>query len=136
MIDHMLRKKLREYIKVCGAVNSMSDIIETANSYMLDQLAGDHSADEIAQIKVLNDKYMLLVQGRIDEFQEKFVELYAEYYTEQDVDALLVFHNSPVAQKQREVSGKLFARAIEISSDFNKELLKQLAGVTLDRQVN
>ncbi len=132
----MLRDKLREYLKVCGAVNSMSEVIEAANNFMLEQLNGEHSEEEIAEIKSLNDKYMLLVQGRLDEFQEKFVDLYAEYYTEEDVDALLAFHHSPIAQKQREVSSKLLPRAIEISSDFNKELLRQLAGATLDRQLN
>lgn len=132
----MLREKLKEYIKASGSIISMAEVIEAANNYMLEQLVDDHSPDEIADIKAFNDKYMLLVQGRLDEFQNKFVDLYAEYYTEEDIEALLAFHNSPIAQKQREVSSKLLPRAIEISSDFNKELLNQLAGATLNRQVN
>lgn len=132
----MLYEKLKEYIKVSGAIANMTDAMDAANIYMLEQLEGNHPPDEIAEIKNLNEKYMLLVQARIDEFQEKFIKLYAEFYTEEDVDALITFHNSPVAQKQRDVSSKLLVRAIEISSDFNKELLRQLAGVTLKREVN
>lgn len=132
----MLREKLREYIELSGAMDRMTSVIDAANAYMMEQLHGTHTPGEIAEIKRLNDKYMLLVRGRLDEFREKFVDLYAEFYTEEDVDALLFYLKSPVAKKQREVANKILDRAIEISSDFNKELLKQLAGATLDRQVN
>jgi len=132
----MLRDKIKEFIDVSGAVDNMAEIVDTANAYMLEQLNGNHTPDEIVEIKKLNDKYMLLVKGRMDEFREKFVNLYAEFYSEEDIDALLVYHKSPVGKKHREVAGKIFARAIEISSDFNKELLNQLAGVTLNREVN
>lgn len=132
----MLREKLREYIELSGAMDRMTSVIDAANAYMMEQLYGTHTPGEIAEIKRLNDKYMLLVRGRLDEFREKFVDLYAEFYTEEDVDALLFYLKSPVAKKQREVANKILDRAIEISADFNKELLKQLAGATLDRQVN
>lgn len=132
----MLREKIKEYLKVSGATSGMTDVIEVANNYLLDQLKGEHSADDMKDIVKLNEKYLLLVRGRIDEFQEKFVNLYAEHFTEEDMDALIVFHNSPVAQKMREVGSKILPRAVEISSDFNKELLKQLAGATLDREMN
>ena len=132
----MLREKLKRFIEVSGVVSNMAEVSEAANAYMIEQLKGSHSPQEIEEIKELNEKYRLLVQGRLDDFQEKFINLYAEFYTEEDVDALLAFHNSSVAKKQREVSSQLLARAIEISSDFNKELLKQLGGATLNREVN
>ncbi len=132
----MLREKLREYLKVSGALNELTQIVDTANDFMLKQLHGTHSAAEIDEIKKLNEKYMILMQNRLDEFQEKFIDLYEEFYTEEDVDALIAYYNSPIAKKQRDVSNKLFSRALEISSDFNNELLKQLAGATLNRQLN
>ena len=132
----MLREKLKQFIEVSGVVSNMAEVSEAANAYMLEQLKGSHSPEQIEEIRELNEKYKLLVQGRLDEFQEKFINLYAEFYTEEDVDALLAFHNSAVAKKQREVSNQLLARAIEISSDFNKELLKQLGGATLNRELN
>jgi hypothetical protein len=130
----MLREKIKEYIEVSGAVDNMSKVVDAANGYMLSQLQG--SPEEIDDIKRLNEKYMKILQGRMDEFRDKFVDLYIEFYTEEDVDALLAYHKSPVAQKVRAVGDKLLARAIEISSDFNKELLKQLSGATLNREVN
>jgi len=132
----MLREKIKEYLDVSGSVDNLTRVIDAANAYMLDQLKDNHSNQEIEDIKKLNEKYMKILQGRMDELNDKFITLYAEFYTEEDIDALLAYHKSPVAQKQREVNAQLLARAIEISSDFNKELLVQLAGATLNREVN
>lgn len=132
----MLHDKIREFFKASGTVDGLVNVVEKANEFMLAQTAGDYPPDMIEEIQVLNNKYMALVKGRLDEFTEKFVNLYAEYYTEEDMDALLAFYASPVAKKSREVTEQLLNRSIEISADFNKELLKQLDGATLNRQVN
>ena len=132
----MLREKIKEFIKVSGVVTDMATIAEKANAFMLDQVKEDYPPDILEEIRVLNDKYMTLVQARLDEFTEKFIDLYAEFYNEEDMDALLAYYQSPIAKKHREVSGKMLSRSLEISADFNKELLKQLDGATLNRQMN
>lgn len=132
----MLRDKIREYLEICGEVNNMTKVVDATNNYMLEQMKTTYSAEQFAEVKQLNDKYMLIMRSRLDEFTEKFVDLYAEYYTEEDIDALLAYWKSPVAKKVQAVGGQVMSRAIEISGDFNKELLKQLAGATLNREVN
>jgi hypothetical protein len=132
----MLRDKIREYFEVTGTVSNMTKVIDSAQTYMLNQMKASMPEEQLAEIKQLNDKYMLIMKGRIDEFTEKFVNLYAEYYTEEDMDALLAYNKSPVAKKVQEVHGKIMDRAMEISGDFNKELLKQLDGATLSREIN
>lgn len=120
-----MRDKIREFLHLTGTVNGMSEVIEKANSYMLSQLDDQYPPETVEEIKSLNEKYQKILQARLDEVTEKFVNLYAEYYSEQDIDSLLAFYRSPIAQKQREVQNKILDRAIEISADFNKELLSQ-----------
>lgn len=131
-----MREKLKEFLHLTGAVSGMAEVVEKANAYMLNQLDEQYPPETVAEIKALNEKYQTILQARLDEVTEKYISLYAEYYTEEDVDALLAFYRSPVAQKQREVQFKIIDRAIEISADFNKELLSQLDGATLNRQMN
>lgn len=131
-----MRDKIKEFLHLTGAVSGMAEVIEKANSYMLSQLDAQYPPETVEEIKSLNEKYQKILQARLDEVTEKFTSLYAEYYNEEDMDALLAFHRSPIAQKHREVQTKIIDRAIEISADFNKELLSQLGSATLNRQMN
>jgi hypothetical protein len=132
----MLHNKIREYIETSGIVDDIVKVINTTTTCMLEKLHAYQTVEEIAEIKQLNEKYMLLFASKRGEFIDMIVNLYAEFYTEDDIDALLNYYNSPVAKKVRLISDHLTARALEISSDFNKELLRHLDGATLNREIN
>jgi hypothetical protein len=120
----MLHDKLREYFKATGVMNGVMDVVEMLNAHILDHAASIGDAEEI---KKLNEKYMSLVRGRIDELETSMIDIYADYYTEEDIDALLAFYNTPVAKKTKNISPDLSRRCMKASQDFNDELLKQMS---------
>ena len=120
----MLHDKLREYFKMTGVMNSVMDVVEMLNAHVLDHAA---SIGDVEEIKKLNEKYMALVRGRIDELETNMINIYADYYNEEDIDALIAFYNTPVAKKTKNISPDLSQRCMKASQDFNDELLKQMS---------
>lgn len=127
----MNRDKLREYFRVTGLMDGVVKMVEMAETQMMPYLKADvapHDADEIdRQVQ----RYNGLLKNQINALEEKFIEIYSEFYTEEDVDALLAFYNTPVAKKMREITPQLTERCMAVSNEFNQGLLRQLTNIAV-----
>lgn len=94
---------------------------------MLAQKAAEFMSPD--EFKKINEKYMALVRGRMDELEEKLIQIHAEYYTEEDIDALLVFYSTPVSKKLRQIQPELGRKCMEASQAFNEDLMKQMSAI-------
>lgn len=141
-----MREKFKQFVKLTGMADDMIKVAESANQRMLEQTNSNRTPEQQLKVLELNEKYMLLVRGRLDEFVERFADIYMDYYSEQDVDKLIAFYTSPdeqnkiaatdVLNEHRGDSAAIVKRSFEIIGAFHKELLKQLDGATLNRQMN
>ena len=120
-----LRSKIRNYLNQIGAMDGVIQIADLGNQAFLDQMKKDPLIDADEAKRVI-DKYMILVKGRIADLRERFIDLYAKYYTVEDIDALLAWHETPVAKKSQAISAEILPQAVAITTDFNNDLLRQL----------
>ena len=128
-----LKEKIRTYLRAVGTMNGIAEMAEMVNKQLLTNVEDDFSVADMANIRAMNEKYMALIKGRIDEIEEKFVDVYADYYTEEDIDALLEQYNSSIAKKSREVGKYIMPRVMQISNDFSNDILKL---ITSQREMN
>jgi len=60
------------------------------------------------------------------EFQKKLTPVYLKYYTEEDLDGLITFYNSPIGKKSIEVMPFVMRDAMEIGEEWGQEISKKV----------
>ncbi len=127
----MNRDKMTEYFKVTGIMNSVMQLVDTMRVQLMPMFRASVGPENEAELETMMQRYQGLLKVQVDALEEKFVNIYAEFLSEEDVEALLVFHNSPVSKKMREISPQLTERCMVASEEFNQNLLRQLSGLAL-----
>jgi len=86
----------------------------------------DISPDDVDRISDLNKKFVALIKVKFDVLEKKFLNLYSEFLTEEDVDALIETHETPIAKKMMLISKDIGPRAGKIGQEFGEDLMRQL----------
>lgn len=60
------------------------------------------------------------------EFQKKLTPVYLKYYTEEDLDGLISFYNSPIGKKSMEVMPFVMRDAMAIGEEWGQEISKKV----------
>lgn len=60
------------------------------------------------------------------EFQKKLTPVYLKYYTEEDLDGLIMFYNSPIGKKSIEVMPFVMRDAMAIGEKWGQEISKKV----------
>jgi len=122
-----MREKVRRLLEV-------TRIMDNSISYMnllVDQLLpsfkqayNDLSINALLDNAI--DQYKSLAKYNIDDLAEKFVDIYVEYFTEEDVDHLLAFYASTAGKKSLDLSGVMGDRITEDSQKWGEQLLSHI----------
>ncbi|HEY4010419.1 MAG TPA: DUF2059 domain-containing protein [Acidobacteriaceae bacterium] len=95
----------------------------------------DHATpQQQKQITAFQQRVLELVTNRIGwkALEPDFVTLYANTYTEEELDGILAFYKSPVGQKMLEKTPELMAKSTEISQQKMQALEPELEQMVQD----
>lgn len=67
------------------------------------------------------------IKGSMDELYDKLAVIYMESYSEQDVDAILAFYNSPVGKKMVAETPAITKKSMEIGQQWGMQLQPLMA---------
>jgi hypothetical protein len=114
------RKKILELMDIIGAKNisrQVSVSFAQQLSYGLKQSQPDIDPEAFKIVASVTDEEL---SKRSDDLLEKMVPLYAERFTEADLDALLAFYKSPIGRKTVEAMPALMQESMELAIDESK----------------
>lgn len=98
------RAKARQFLEESGAHKHYSDIVECALTYFIAKAQKEGNtrfADDLRTAK----------RGYHEEFQkgvEFTVEVYAETFSDEELDDLIILHSNPALQKARALTSDIF----------------------------
>lgn len=98
----------------------MQQVMEQTKSGMMQQLLGAKLTDDQQQIfNEFTDKVGKLVSGAVgwDALEPEYAKLYADAYTDQQLDDIIAFYSSPTGQAMVEKSPELIRTAGAISKE-------------------
>jgi hypothetical protein len=116
--------KIQEFFKVSKMDQMMAQVMQQAmdqvDSGMTQQIMGVKlSSDQQQRVDQLNDKVRKVVSGALgwENLEPEYAKIYAEAYTEQQIDDILAFYKSPTGQAMVEKTPVLLKQATAISQD-------------------
>jgi uncharacterized protein len=125
--------KIHEFFKVAKldqlSTQTMQRVSDQMKSGMMQQMLGVNlTAEQRQKANDLNDKVMKIVSGALDwnALEPEYAKLYADAYTEQQIDDLLAFYKSPTGQVMVEKTPILMQQANAISQQRMAAALPQI----------
>ena len=116
--------KIQEFFKVSKMDQMMAQVMkqtmDQVNSGMTQQIMGVQlSPDQQQKVDQLTDKVRKIVSGALswDNLEPEYAKIYADAYTEQQIDDILAFYKSPTGQAMVEKAPDLIKQASAISHD-------------------
>jgi len=126
--------KAEEYFKLAKMdeliAQLMNQVIEQSKSGMMQQIMGVKVSPEDQQrLDEFTDKVVKIISGAMswDKLEPQYAKLYAEAYTEEQLDDIVAFYKSPTGQAMVEKNPTLIKKA-------NAIVQKQMAEVTPEVQ--
>jgi hypothetical protein len=138
--------KIHEFFNV-AKLNQMSDQVmkqamDQVDSGMMQQMVGvTLSDDQQAKLKQFSEKVKKIVSDALswDKLEPEYAKLYADAYTEEQIDDILTFYKSPTGQAMVEKSPGLIKQSTAIAQQrlttampelqkLMKELMQQAPG--------
>ena len=114
----MLKDKVREYIRISGYVETLIENAKTSDEIYCKNLGIDNAG---------NEKYFAMIAAKSKDLENLYVELYAKYYDEADMDILIAFFKSNTAEKMKAIGNKFSQEAILMVSEFGRDVLRQIS---------
>jgi len=105
-----MREKILKLFEVSKTTKSYLNFVDMMCKAMADQIN-----DAVLAARA-TERIMSVVEAEMPLLNEKFVQLYADTYTEEEIDAMIAYYTSPVGKKVIAVSSQLTADAAQISN--------------------
>lgn len=121
---------MREKILKLFEVSHSTETYMTFVDIMCNAFAAQLDDEELAEKAV--DAIRSTVKAEMPALNEKFVELYARTYTEEEIDGMIAYHSSPVGQKVAAVGKQLAQDAAAISSVLEPKIQAAVQKVALE----
>jgi uncharacterized protein len=131
--------KAEEYFKLAKMdelmTQLMNQIIAQSKSGMMQQMTGAKlSPEEQQRVNDVTDKAVKIVSGAMswDALEPEYAKLYAEAYTEQQLDDIIAFYKSPTGQAMVEKNPILIKKANAIAQQRIADVAPQLQKLMQD----
>jgi uncharacterized protein len=131
--------KIHEFFKVAKldqlSTQTMERISDQVKSGMVQQMVGIKlTAEQQQQADDMNDKVMKILSGALswDSLEPEYAKIYADAYTEQQIDDLLAFYKSPTGQVMVEKTPILIQEASAITRQHMATAMPQIQQLLKD----
>jgi uncharacterized protein len=82
--------------------------------------------EQRARIQETQRKVTALVTERIKKAMPELARIYADVYTEEELDGILAFYNSPVGKSFLQKMPEVMERSVPVSMQLNNDIVKEL----------
>jgi hypothetical protein len=105
-------------------IKQVFDQMKGMTSAQLDKT--DMSADARKSAEDVQARVMVLVEERMGKLQAMLVQVYADTYTEEEVEGILAFYNSPAGQAMLQKMPQLMQRSMAASQQLMGDLMPEI----------
>ncbi len=122
-----VRQDIRELIAVSGGQNMMDEIFseETIQKQMRALLQNTPPAQQAKAerfIREFSKEFLAESRTQRDHLVGLMIEVYAKYYTPEDVQALIAFYRTPAGKKLAAVGPKAAVESMQVGQKWGQEL--------------
>ncbi len=128
------RQKIEQLLVLTNSASMIDQMFDQLRGVIAQQremlnLGKEDSKEMTAEIENLT---FGILRERLswDKLQPKFVELYAETFTEEEVEGMVAFYRSPAGRASIEKMPKLMGRSMAITNDMMKDVVPDLVQKT------
>ena len=123
--------KIEEMLQLTHYDKMMQQMLEQMKNMQLEQLKkADMPAEARAQSEEIQQKTMTLVADRMsyEKFKPAFIQIYAEVFSEEEIDGIVSFYKSPAGKAMIEKSPLLMQRVMpmmqKVTADLQPDIQK------------
>ena len=113
--------------------DAMMKMMEPMMNGMLAQMDKDMPAEQRAKAGEMQGKMMALVAVSLSKAKPALAKVYADTYTEEEIDGILAFYKSPAGkallQKMPEVMQRLMPVMIQMMGDLQPQMKTMMEGI-------
>lgn len=118
-----MREKILKYFELTRSMEASMIFVDI----MCDAMAAEMGNDDLADRAV--NAIRSTVKAELPSLTDKFVELYARTYNEEEIDAMIAYHSSPVGQKIAAVSKQLSFDGAALGNTLQPKIMAALTKV-------
>jgi hypothetical protein len=125
-IDPALRAKIVQLMDITNAEELGKQVSSGLINRMLATMQQLSPGLDDQGLEVVAEVTNELFLKNYDTLFDQMIPLYAEYYTESDIEALIDFYQTPIGQKVLAVNPALTQASVELSVQWAQNLIPQL----------
>lgn len=123
--------KAEELLQLTQGAQMMKSIMASMKGMMTVQMnKADMPAEKRAKASEMQERMMTLVTDRLSKAKPALVKIYADTYTEEELDGILAFYKSPAGkallQKMPQVMERSMPVMMELMGDVQSEIKKMV----------
>ncbi|HEY1207044.1 MAG: DUF2059 domain-containing protein [Bryobacteraceae bacterium] len=125
--DATKKAKIEELMKASNVDQVMKQVFDQMRGVASAQFnKTDMSADARKAFAETQDRVMALVEERMGKMKTMLVQVYADTYTEEEVDGILAFYKSPAGQAMLQKMPQLMQRSMAVSQQLMSDLMPEI----------
>jgi hypothetical protein len=121
--------KIEEMLQLTHVDRMISQSFDQMKTMVSSQMSkADMSAEDRQHAEELQQKMMAMIADRLswEKSKASYVRIYAETYTESEVDGILAFYKSPAGQAMLEKMPQLMQKSMELSQRLMGDVMPQI----------
>ncbi len=121
--------KIEEMLQLTHAERMIAQVLDQMNNAITSQLAQiDVPAKDRQAQDEMQQKMMKLIAGRLswDRAKPAFVQIYAETFTESDIDGILAFYKSSAGQAMLEKMPQLIQKSMAVGQQLMGDVMPEI----------
>jgi hypothetical protein len=119
--DEASRKaKAEEVLKLTNSEQMMKQMIDRARAMQTARASKlDLPEDQKAQAEALQNKIMQVISDRMswEKLKPQFVQIYADTYTDEELDGIVAFYKSPAGQAMLAKMPEIMTKSMKVAQD-------------------
>jgi hypothetical protein len=126
--------KIESLLSSMNIDKQVNTVFTQMRSMISSQWPATAADEQKARSKELQDKIFDLMQSRMswENMRPQYVKLYSDTFTDEEIDGLAAFYESPAGKAMLEKMPVLMAKSMSIAQDVMKEIMPQIQQMTKD----
>lgn len=126
--------KIEEMLRLTKTDQMMQQVMSQMKAMNLQQLQKDQSLDEKAKTAEMQQKIFDLVNAKMswEKFKPAIVRIYAEVYTDEELDGILAFYRSPAGHAMIEKMPQLMSRTMAVAQKLMGDIQPEIEKMVME----
>jgi len=129
--------KIEEMLQLTHAERMIAQVLDQMNNVITSQLAKtDVPAKDRQAQEEMQQKMMKMIAGRLSWERAKpaFIQIYAETFTESDIDGILAFYKSPAGQAMLDKMPQLVQKSMAVGQQLIGDTMPEIQRMVKEAQ--